>query len=274
MIKYKTAQQIFDSVAEDFHVYDDQGLIDYSTLIKIIRTCNSDLSLKINDESEELISIQNYSGKLPDNFEALDFALACHRETIDVTPAKGFQIEYQGSLKTKPCSVCLEPCGPDFKVIQRCDKEYVQFDHLDVVRIVNTSVRKIKKDCINFHSRSRNEIKIEGDYVKTNFETGNIYIKYITNMSNEDGNLLVLDHPMVNAYYEWACKKQILINLLFNNDDDVVNKIKFAQFEYDKARAVAKGFVNTEEYDEIMRVLQDNRRRFHHKYVRPFDATF
>ena len=34
-------------------------------------------------------------------------------------------------------------------------------------------------------------------------------------MENEEGDLLVLDHPYCNEYYEYALKQRILENMLF-----------------------------------------------------------
>lgn len=274
MLKYRTARDVFDAVADDFRVYDDQNLIDYATLIKVIKKCNADLSLSINSEAEVLIEVHNFSAKLPDNFEALDLAIACEKQIVDVTPAKGFQIEYHGSLKTNGCNVCLEPCGPDFKVIQKCDREYVQFDTLDVVRVVNTSLKRLSNNCANLKSRSKNEVKIDGDYMITNFETGYIYLRYITTMSDSEGRLLTLDHDLVNDFYEWACKLKILQNLHFNNDDDVERKIAMAKLEFRSARNQALGVVNTPEYMEVVNTLVENRRKFYRRYERPFYDTY
>lgn len=271
-MRYMTAQQIFDSVAVDFKVYDEEGMIDYFSLIKVIKRCNSDLSLAINPESEDVIKITDYKGRLPLNYESLNFALLCTREIRDVTPVKGFQIEQVTvGKKENKCSVCLEECETDYKVIQRCDKEYVEFDTFDVVKLVTTSVRGCGNDCMNLHSRSRNQIKIQGDYVHTNFQKGTVYVNYVTNMVDEDGNLLVLDHPFARDYYELACKVHILQSLHSNSDDDVERKLIMLERKLNIARGRAIGLVQTPEFTEIGDLMRYNRMKFVRRYSRPFD---
>lgn len=271
MLKYKPATQIFDSVAEDFKVYDDEGLIDYSTFIKVIKHCNSKLSLKINPESNKLITITDYKGKLPDNFKVLNLALACTKRTIEITKPSGFQVEQVTTSKCdNKCTVCLEECDVDFKIIQKCNNEFVTFDNLDLVRVVNTKHEFLGENCLNYHSRSYNEIKIQGDYIQTNFREGSVYIEYTTTLEDRDGVLLVLDDDMVQPYYEWACKKQALSNMLFNNDDAVGDKYKIADFELKNAKVEAIQYVNAIEYNELMGTLIAGRQRFQQQFSKPF----
>ena len=37
-------------------------------------------------------------------------------------------------------------------------------------------------------------------------------------MVNEDGELMVVDHDMINEYYEYALKQRILENLVMNDE--------------------------------------------------------
>jgi hypothetical protein len=45
-------------------------------------------------------------------------------------------------------------------------------------------------------------------------------------MENEEGDLLVLDHPYCNEYYEYALKQRILENMLFDGEN-VGHTIRF-----------------------------------------------
>jgi len=46
-----------------------------------------------------------------------------------------------------------------------------------------------------------------------------VYISYQGAMEDEDGNLLVLDHPYCNEYYEYALKERILENMVFAGEN-------------------------------------------------------
>lgn len=275
MLKYAPVKQLFDSIADDFRIYDDQNQIDYSTLIKVVRTCNSELSLKINPEAETVIEITNHKGKLPDNYEALDFALLCSKRVVDVAPATGFQMEQVTNriCTNDKCDTCLVDCEVEYKVFQKTAREWVEFTDLDVVKIVNNSFRQARDMCINSRSRSKNEIKIVGDYIHTNFERGYIYLSYIASLVDEDGQLLYLDDPMVREYYELACKAHILANLHYNYDDDVERKLDKINIQVIKAHGKAVRYVNMIEYPELVQTLKQNREKFFIRYGFPFNQN-
>lgn len=271
MLKYKQAQKIFDAVADDFRTYEDEDLINYSSLIKVVRECNATLSLKINPESSSLIDITDYKGKLPDNFETLSMALLCTKKMVNTTKPSGFHVEQITESQCKnPCSVCLEECEIDYKVVKKCQNEWTEFSDLDIVTIVNDTFKKVDPKAINFISRSPNEMKIQGDYIHTNFRNGTVYIEYVTNLEDEEGNLLVLDNPMTDPYYEYACKKHIIKTLYYNADDDVERKLDRISLDASRARAQAINFVNMIEYGELIDVFKTNREKFRHRFMKPF----
>ncbi len=270
MIKYKTVDQIFNSVAEDFRTYDDEDMINYSSLIKVIKTCNAELTLKINPESTAVVEVTDYKGKLPDNFEALNFALLCTTKLVNTTPPRGFHIENQTIDKCKSCSPCLEECEVDYRVIRHCENQWTEYTDLDVVTVVKDTYNKVSAQSMNWRSHSRNEVKIQGDYIHTNFREGTIYLEYTTNLEDEDGNLLVLDNDLVTPYYELECKKHIIKSLYYNSDDDVERKLDRISIDAARAKKTAEAVVNMIEYNELVSVFKGNRDRFYNRFMRGF----
>ena len=61
--------------------------------------------------------------------------------------------------------------------------------------------------------------EIKDGFVITTFETGHVYISYQGAMEDSQGNLLVLDQPYCNEYYEYALKQRILENMLFAGEN-------------------------------------------------------
>lgn len=271
MLRYAPVKQLFDSIADDYRVYDDQNMIDYSTLIKVVKRCNADLSTKINPLAETLIDITNYKGKLPDNYDSFDFALLCGKHKRDVTPPKGFQIEQVTEcVQQKGCNVCLQECEAEYKVVQKLEREWVEFTDLDVVKLIDTNIRCANNNPMNARSNSSNGIKIVGDYIHTSFATGTLYLSYVTSLVDEDGNLLFLDDPKVLEFYELACKKHILSNMVSNADDDVRNTLRDLKIDFSRERNLAISYVNMVEYNEMLDTLKQNRLKFHRRYVQPF----
>jgi hypothetical protein len=79
--------------------------------------------------------------------------------------------------------------------------------------------------CPNLNNKSRNFVDIEDGEVHTGFRTGEIYMMYIANMTNEEGEILVPFHPLITPWYVWTCVEQVLISMIFDTDEDL-NKLK------------------------------------------------
>ena len=96
-------------------------------------------------------------------------------------------------------------------------------------------------------------------------------------MENEDGDLMILDHPLVRPYYEYAVKKHLLETFFLNGDANVLQRLQFVQMELEKiggARERAITFMQVIEPSEIDKIMEINREKFFRKYVVPFTADF
>ena len=105
----------------------------------------------------------------------------------------------------------------------------------------------------------------------TNIEHGELFISYQGALEDEDGNLLVLDHPMINEYYEYAIKQRILENL-FINGEDVAQKIQMIEPKLRSARNNALTIVNTPDFAEMYQVWRMNRKAMYARYYDMFKS--
>ena len=90
-------------------------------------------------------------------------------------------------------------------------------------------------------------------------------------MEDEDGNLLVLDHPMINEYYEYAIKQRVLENL-YMNGEDVAQRMQLIEQRLRAARNYALTIVNTPDYAEMKNLWETNRRAQYAKYYDMFKS--
>jgi len=90
-------------------------------------------------------------------------------------------------------------------------------------------------------------------------------------MVDESGELLIVDHPLINDYYEYSVKEKILENFLLNSDDDVVNKLKYTTEQKRLARIDAMNFVYMPEYTEIVQYQNAKRQNFYNRYLKMFE---
>ncbi len=88
-------------------------------------------------------------------------------------------------------------------------------------------------------------------------------------MEDDEGNLLVPDHDLLNEYYEYAFKSRILENLYINGED-VVQRMQLIEQRLKGARNNALSVVNTPNFREIKEIIQANRKAMYARYYNMF----
>ncbi len=106
------------------------------------------------------------------------------------------------------------------------------------------------------------------------FTSHKVYICYLGNMEDDNGNLLVLDHPKINEYYEYALKERILQNLYLNGEPDLERRLSLIKEELKIARRDALTIAATPDFYELKQTIEMNRKAMYHKYLHPFSSLY
>lgn len=286
--KYKTFDQLLSEVSIDFSNYELEGMIEPQQLIKVAARVNYDLGLRIQTSKQTIIDIEHNKGKLPWNFYALNYAFICDQYTISMEMPSGTHIDTTNTVPyvpdpgfTGPCEdpkcndVCvIKPCdnNPGYRVIQRINNssQYRTYTTFKQLRIQNTSTAVC--DCPNVVIQSPHIAEVKNGFLITNFTTGKVYISYQSTMEDDDGNLLVLDHPYCNEYYEYALKQRILENMVFAGEN-VANQLNLIETRIRAARNNALSFVNTPDFEEMRKMWEVNRKAQYHNYYNMFKSN-
>ena len=125
--------------------------------------------------------------------------------------------------------------------------------------------------CPNLYWNTDNEGWLKDGYLFTTFQEGKVYLNYQGEMEDENGNLLVPDHPLINDYYEYALKKRIIENL-FLNGEDVSQRLQIIIPELRAARNAALSLVNTPNFKEMEKLWWTNRKAQYAKYYDMFKS--
>jgi len=133
------------------------------------------------------------------------------------------------------------------------------------------SSQGIECDCPNLYFNTPDEAWIKDGYLYTNFTTGKVYLNYQGTLEDDEGNLLVPDHELLNEYYEYALKQRILENLYLNGED-VSQKISLIEQRLRVARNQALSLVNTPNFEEMKNLWWANRRAMYGKYYNMFKS--
>jgi hypothetical protein len=291
--KYRTFDQLLEDVSVDFSTQALEGMIEPQQLIKVATRVNYDLGLKINRTKEAMIDVEHSKGQLPEDFNTLNYAFCCNQYAVSNTPPSGTTVD------TTYTKYVPDPDGPDqcltpdtctdVCVVQTCPttadgkttydeymvvqfvgaSQYRTYSNYTPLRISNDT--KVTCDCPNLGVQSMHIAEIRDNFLLTNFKTGNVYISYQGAMEDNDGNLLVLDHPYCNEYYEYALKERILENMVFAGEN-VSQQLSYIQGKLRAARNNALGFVNTPDFEEMRKLWEVNRKAQYHNYYNMFKS--
>jgi hypothetical protein len=285
--KYRTFDQLYNDVIIDFSTYNIEGFIDPGQLIKVATRVNYDLGLRIHRTKEVVLDIEHGKARLPYDFAYLNYAFRCGTYTIADRLPSGTHIETFNDVPYVPApgesGPCEDPGCSDVCVIKTCEQknEYQIVQRIkgpDTYRVFDTfvplrikTVNKHTCDCPNVNEQATDIAEIKDGFILTSFTTGKVYISYQGGMEDSEGNLLVLDHPYCNEYYEYALKQRILENMIFAGET-VTNQLSLIEQRLRAARNNALSFVNTPDFKELYEVWWMNRKAQYHNYYNMFKS--
>jgi hypothetical protein len=289
-LRYRTFNQLLEDVNVDFRTYALESMIEPQQLIKVARKINYDLGLRINETKEVVLEIEKGKAKLPEDFYVMNFGLLCGEYSVTNVVPSGTHIEEIPYTQynpgpppavdscTPPPETCppeveidngchLENCGGQYKLIQKIRTQTRHYKYVYAIKFRRS--QSIATGCPNVDMMAPNEAWIKDGWVYTSFETGNLYINYQGELVDDDGNILVPDHDLLNEYYEYALKDRILESLLFEGED-VAQKLQYVQGKLRMSRNNAKSLVNTPDFEELRKLHEVNRKAQYHKFYNMF----
>ena len=299
-LRYKTFDQLFEEVTVDFKNYALEGAINPHTLLKVARKCNYDLGFRIYRTRQAVLEVEHGKIRMPDDFHILNFAVVCGEYTITEALPQGTHIEERlvapnyvcepgqpsncSTPAPDPCNdpvdpcnnldpctgTCITKCGDENQIIQKIHTRTCTYKQMYPLYI--TDNEKVQCECPNTMWKGAfNEARIENGWLITNFETGKVYINYMGDMIDDDGNIMVPDHEMINEYYEYALKERILENLVMNGEN-VGDRYTLIAQKLRAARNNALTIVNTPNFSELKKLWEVNRKAQYHNYYNMFKS--
>lgn len=280
LIKYRTFEQLLEDVSIDFSSYALEGMIEPQQLIKIAMRVNFDLGVRIQKSKQIILDIDKGKAKLPNDFYSLNFAYMAGKYTVQTEMPSGTLIEDRildpatVAVDDEGCptdtSVCMNDCGDYYQLIQKSKSKVKVYESFAKVHAVGQG---ISDSCPNSRwNDSQYKVEIRDGYIYTNFSTGQVYLNYQSQMENAEGELVVMDHPLVNEYYEYALKQRILENMIFAGEP-VSQQLNLIEARFRVARNNALSFVNTPDFGELQKIWKMNRKAQYDKYVNMFKST-
>ena len=278
-IKYKTFTELLNEVSSDLTMYNTEKMIDPAQLIKVAQRVTYDLGLSIHGTKETILELSHSKTKLPDDFYVLNYAYLCGKYRVVEPRMMGRQTE-NIILNNAACTKCGSPdltctCEKTYsvecrtgenihvQVIEKRVNDVRVYDQFEMIRIANSTGQV---DALDNNMPSG---YIKNGYIYTNVGEAKLFISYQGALENDEGELLVVDHPMLNEYYEYAIKQRLLENL-FMNGEDVSQRLQLVEQRLRAARNNALTIVNTPDFNEMKELWEMNRRAQYAKYYDMF----
>lgn len=160
---------------------------------------------------------------------------------------------------------CKNEC---YELVQIINTVQYTYKHFSPIKILQNA-DSVNCECPNLRWECGNTAWIKDGFLHTNFKTGKVYINYQGMLEDDEGNLLVPDHDLLNEYYEYAMKSRVLENLLMN-DEPVGKKLELIEVRLRAARNNALSLVNTPNFSEMKSIWEANRKAQYHKFYDMF----
>jgi hypothetical protein len=243
------------------HIEELPLAVPYKETLPVINTCTPDT---VNCAKCNQLPCGCVSASCPGS----ECGANCSCESC-ITPVYNTLVPY-GDYCVKPRVFmnCKNEC---YELVQKVNGTTYTYRNLLPLRIIENP-ESIECDCPNLYLQTGNKAWIQNGFLFTNFTTGKVYINYQGQMEDDQGNLLVPDHDMLNEYYEYAVKKRILENLIMNDENVNQAKIQLIEAGYRTSRNYALSIVNTPNFAEMKRVWLANRKAMYARYYDMFKS--
>jgi hypothetical protein len=167
------------------------------------------------------------------------------------------------------CTTWLNCKGETMQLIQKVKYETREWNEFYKIKITGDPLM-FDPNCPNNTWMAKNTGFIRDGYVYVSFREGELYLNYQGMLEDSEGNLLVLDHDMINEYYEYAIKERVIEILLGNNEPVSPQFVSRIDTKLRMARNNALSIANTPDFSEMKQVWEMNRKAMFNKYYKMF----
>lgn len=280
---FVSPEPIYALVKEELKSYFDSGAVDDLLFPTYLNKCLNHLGKGSYVITEELLYVEGYEARLPDNFEAVREAWLC-------TNVKGFPYRSANSFYSQaastdtiqvspvisggtPCTNvdCVTPgcngveCMPELiQAVYKTNNEVaVSYAKQYLLKPGNISVRNhCSFDCKNFGSSAADSFDIRDNKFVTNFQCGTVYLVFYATDYDNTGNQLIPDNYRVRQYIEHYLKYKVFETLTNQVNDETFNQLQQKMIYYKSLSDEAYIMADTEikkqtAYQKQNRIKQD-----------------
>jgi hypothetical protein len=277
---FKSTDALFARVREDFHAYDNSGLLDEGRFYDYVVYIINILGIHWFRDAEEIIDVVGYKADLPQDFKLLEGAFKCTKSCDGIAQPDGIILKkrvFDFYPETQIPDTHVNGCTdcPDFwKLDPRCifnrqeeiliqrDTGLTRYNNPVLLKIGNVNTKRCcTGNCVNVFSTSPDQITISNNKIYTNFEEGSIYLMYHGfPLDSETGLPLIPDNKIIEKCIEDYIKYNIVKNLVTNADADLSRLLEVYRADYKESMAQAQYETKLPTFSSMVNMIRTNRK--------------
>lgn len=240
---FVSPEPIYALIKEELKSYFDSGAVDDLLFPTYVNKCLSHLGKGTYSLTEQLLYLEDYQSRLPDNFYAVREAWLC--ANVSGTPYRSANSFYSQAASTDTiqitpvisdgvpctnieCTTGCPECMPELiQAVYKTNHEMnVTYRKQYLLKPGNISVKdNCSLDCANFGSSAADSFDIRDNKFVTNFSSGTVYLIFYAIDYDNTGNQLIPDSFRIKEYIEKYIKYKIFETLTSQVNDETFNQI-------------------------------------------------
>lgn len=236
-------EPVYATIKEELKSYFDTGSVDDLLFPTYLDKCLRKLGRSSYIISEQILEVEDFEARLPDNFFAVREAWMCAE--IPLTPydsANSFYSQSSSStIQIAPiinngqyedgCNVPENTYDDEIKHVYKTNTQQTRgFKQMFLLKPGNISARK---NCsleytsnFNPHSSLQDSFDIRDNKFVTNFRNGVVYLIFYSTDHDDVGNQLIPDNYRIREYVEAFIKFKVFETLTNQVNDETFNQLQ------------------------------------------------
>ena len=261
-------EQLYAKIKEELKSYFDTGIID-----DLLFPIYTDYILKKFGRAtykilQVPIVIENFQGKLPDDFYAIREAWGC--TNVVSNPIQDTRVEYsQITTRVTPltdrCEDCIEK---DVKVTFKTTGQFIMSYTYSILLMPGNinAINHCASDCPNIYAQSANTFDIRDNKLVVTFPKGVVHLIYYATETDENDNQLIPDQieflDVLEHYIKYKCFEQIFNNTTDESFNQVQAKMMMYKQQYEEKFVTCRINLRLQSIYDVRRSIIKQKHRF------------
>lgn len=236
----------YATVKEELKSYFDTGAIDDLLFPTYLNKCLDKLGRSSYAIVEEILHIEDYQSRLPDNFFAVREAWLC-------TAVSGFPVQSANSFYSQAASTSTIQVSPVISGGTPCTNTECTNDNCDGTECMPELIQAVYKtnnefnvsykrqyllkpgnistkrhctlDCANLGASGPDSFDIRDNKFTTNFKCGKVHLVFYATEYDDNANQMIPDNYRVKEYIEAFLKYKMFETLVNQVNDETFNQL-------------------------------------------------